>query len=48
MKFQNCILINFEWTDGHTDMLKAIFHFNFIKVGGIIKLSVQFQYLTST
>ena len=39
MKFQNCILINFERkqgrTDGCTDNPKAICHLNFSKVGGI-------------
>ena len=37
MKFQNCILINFELTDGRRDEPKAICSFNFSKVGGIIK-----------
>ena len=43
MKFQNCILINFERTygrmdgrmEGRTDKPKAICPFNFSKVGGI-------------
>ena len=38
MKFQNCILINFERThgrtDGRTDKPKAICPFNFPKLGG--------------
>ena len=35
MKFQNCILINFERTRGQKDKPKAIGPFNFSKVGGI-------------
>ena len=42
MKFQNCILINFERThgrmDGRTDKPKSICPFNFSKVGGVIQI----------
>ena len=45
MKFQNCILINFELmhrrTDGRTDKPKAICPFNFSKVGGIINCLIK-------
>ena len=43
MKFQNCILINFERTHGWTDKPKAICPFNFSKVGGIIKEEMFFE-----
>ena len=35
MKFQNCILINFERAYGRMDNPKAICPFNFLKVEGI-------------
>ena len=49
MKFQNCILINFERMhgrtdgrkEGHTDKPKAICPFNFSKAGGIMKICYQ-------
>ena len=43
MKFQNCILINFERTHGWTDKPKAICPFNFSKVEGIIASSNQWR-----
>ena len=49
MKFQNCILINFEQThgrkDARTDKPKAICPFNFSKVRGIIKYLKEHEVL---
>ena len=47
MKFQNCILINFERTDARTDKPKAIYPFNFSKID-IIKIGGWVKYIKNT
>ena len=50
MKFQNCILISYERThgrkDGRKDEPKAMFPFNFSKVGGIKSITRTCVYET--
>ena len=47
MKFQNCILINFEWTHGgrrnRRAQVQAICPFNFSKVGGKNCILINFE-----